>query len=264
MPPRKRLGQLLTEMKIVDEHQLQSALGHQKQWGGKLGAILVQKGFCREDQVVAALSQHLAMPAVRLRDVKVDPRAVKMVSKSVAERLHAPGQRPAVEVRLERRRLPAESPAVCRRRGMVLAGGAEHVADHAGGVLAGAHPFGEQAPTEGLHEAKVAVRGPHHGGHLFDQGGDLPGLLLQTHGLGVHGARGAHGERQDQRVEQGQAAGQDDVDLESTVGRDRPHEQQLDTSAHGGEGRETHDREAQRQAIRSRAGKNAHSLHDAP
>src|SRR5438105_2379912 len=88
MPPRKRLGQLLTEMKIVDEHQLQSALGHQKQWGGKLGAILVQKGFCREDQVVTALSQHLNMPAVRLADAKIDPRAVKMVSRSVAERLH--------------------------------------------------------------------------------------------------------------------------------------------------------------------------------
>ncbi|HWE23074.1 MAG TPA: hypothetical protein VG496_03955, partial [Myxococcales bacterium] len=88
MPPRKRLGQLLTELKIVDEHQLQSALGHQKQWGGKLGAILVQKGFCREDQVVDALSQHLNMPAVRLADVKIDPRAVKLVSRSVAERLH--------------------------------------------------------------------------------------------------------------------------------------------------------------------------------
>ena len=69
-------------------HQLQSALGHQKQWGGKLGAILVQKGFCREEQVVTALSEHLGMPAVRLSQVKVDPRAVKMVSKSVAERLH--------------------------------------------------------------------------------------------------------------------------------------------------------------------------------
>ena len=38
MPPRKRLGQLLTELGVIDEHQLQSALGHQKQWGGKLGA----------------------------------------------------------------------------------------------------------------------------------------------------------------------------------------------------------------------------------
>src|SRR5712664_3660183 len=88
MPPRKRLGQLLTELKVIDEHQLQSALGHQKQWGGKLGVILVQKGFCREDQMVSALSQHLGMPAVRLSDVKVDPRAAKTVSKSVAERLH--------------------------------------------------------------------------------------------------------------------------------------------------------------------------------
>src|SRR6267143_1579890 len=88
MPPRKRLGQLLTELKVIDEHQLQSALGHQKQWGGKLGVILVQKGFCREDQMVSALSQHLGMPAVRLSEVKIDPLAVKTVSRSVAERLH--------------------------------------------------------------------------------------------------------------------------------------------------------------------------------
>ncbi|HYR18821.1 MAG TPA: hypothetical protein VEQ15_04965 [Myxococcales bacterium] len=88
MPPRKRLGQLLTELKVIDEHQLQSALGHQKQWGGKLGVILVQKEFCREEQMISALSQHLGMPAVRLSEVKIDPRAVKTVSKSVAERLH--------------------------------------------------------------------------------------------------------------------------------------------------------------------------------
>src|SRR6266850_1363797 len=88
MPPRKRLGQLLTELKVIDEHQLQSALGHQKQWGGKLGVILVQKEFCREEQMISALSQHLGMPAVRLSEVKIDQRAVKTVSRSVAERLH--------------------------------------------------------------------------------------------------------------------------------------------------------------------------------
>src|SRR5579862_6163182 len=88
MPPRKRLGQLLTELGVVDEHQLQSALGHQKQWGGKLGAILVQKGFCKEPDVVTALSKHLGMPAVRLADAKIDPRAIKYVSKQIAEKLH--------------------------------------------------------------------------------------------------------------------------------------------------------------------------------
>src|SRR5260221_4021903 len=88
MPPRKRLGQLLTELGVVDEHQLQSALGHQKQWGGKLGAVLVQKGFCKEAEVVSALSKHLGMQAVKLADAKVDARAVKFVSKQIAEKLH--------------------------------------------------------------------------------------------------------------------------------------------------------------------------------
>jgi hypothetical protein len=88
MPPRKRLGQLLTELGVIDEHQLQSALGHQKQWGGKLGAVLVQKGFCKEPEVVVALSRHLGMPAVKLLEAKVDPRAVSFVSKQIAEKLH--------------------------------------------------------------------------------------------------------------------------------------------------------------------------------
>src|SRR5437870_12468637 len=87
MPPRKRLGQLLLELKAVDEHQLQSALGHQKQWGGKLGTIMVQKGFIREEEMVRVLSQHVGMPSVKLADVKVDPRAPKLISKQLAEKL---------------------------------------------------------------------------------------------------------------------------------------------------------------------------------
>src|SRR5207244_9579430 len=87
MPPRKRLGQLLLELNAVDEHQLQSALGHQKQWGGKLGTILVQKGFIREDEMVRVLSQHVGMPSVKLSDAKIDPRAPKLVSKQLAEKL---------------------------------------------------------------------------------------------------------------------------------------------------------------------------------
>jgi Type II secretion system (T2SS), protein E, N-terminal domain len=88
MPPRKRLGQLLTELKVIDEAQLQSALGHQKQWGGKIGAIVVEKGFCTESQLVNVLSQHLGIPTVKLVGSQIDPRAVKTVSRSVAERLH--------------------------------------------------------------------------------------------------------------------------------------------------------------------------------
>src|SRR2546428_8118471 len=88
MPPRKRLGELLTELGVIDEHQLQSALGHQKQWGGKLGGILVQKGFCSEEAMISALAKHLRMQSVRLAGLKIDPRAVNCVSKQVAEKLH--------------------------------------------------------------------------------------------------------------------------------------------------------------------------------
>src|SRR6267143_2136299 len=38
--------------------------------------------------MVAALAKHLGMPRVRLAEVKVDPRAVKYVSKQIAEKLH--------------------------------------------------------------------------------------------------------------------------------------------------------------------------------
>ncbi|MBS2024067.1 MAG: hypothetical protein JST92_16820, partial [Deltaproteobacteria bacterium] len=86
MPPKKPLGQLLTEERIVDEHQLQSALGHQKQWGGKLGAILVQKGFCKEADVVRVLAKHLGIPIVNLREARIDPRAVKLIARPVAEK----------------------------------------------------------------------------------------------------------------------------------------------------------------------------------
>src|SRR3954468_6372032 len=88
MPLRKRLGQVLTELGVIDEHQLQSALGHQKQWGGKIGAILVHKGFCNEDDVVDALARHLNMPRVRLAGLKPDARVIKCVSRQIAEKLH--------------------------------------------------------------------------------------------------------------------------------------------------------------------------------
>jgi len=86
MPPRKRLGALLIELGLIDEHQLNSALGHQKKWGGKLGDILVQEGLCREEQILHALSVHFNIPIVQLEGITVEPRVLKLVSKQVAEK----------------------------------------------------------------------------------------------------------------------------------------------------------------------------------
>ncbi len=57
MQLKKRLGEMLIEAGAIDATQLQSALGHQRKWGGKLGQALVDLKLATEAQIVTALSR---------------------------------------------------------------------------------------------------------------------------------------------------------------------------------------------------------------
>jgi hypothetical protein len=83
---RKRLGELLLERNLIDGDQLNSALAYQRQWGSRLGAALVTKGFISEGNLTRVLSESLQIPMVDLSKVNVDPRAVALVKRDVAER----------------------------------------------------------------------------------------------------------------------------------------------------------------------------------
>ena len=48
-PQRIRLGDLLVENKIISEAQLTSALESQKSTGRKLGKVLIEHGYVKED-----------------------------------------------------------------------------------------------------------------------------------------------------------------------------------------------------------------------
>jgi type IV pilus assembly protein PilB len=88
-PPRKRIGELLVEAGAIDEHQLRAALGHQRQWGGKLGQALVDLKLVTEAQIVAALSRKLGFEAVKLDDLTLTPEreaALKLVPGDVARK----------------------------------------------------------------------------------------------------------------------------------------------------------------------------------
>ena len=50
--PREYLGQVLLHYGKVDDNQLQEAREIQRTTGGKLGEVLVQKGFMTEDEVL--------------------------------------------------------------------------------------------------------------------------------------------------------------------------------------------------------------------
>jgi type IV pilus assembly protein PilB len=88
-PPRKRIGELLVEAGAIDEHQLRAALGHQRQWGGKLGQALVDLKLVTEPQIVAALSRKLGYEVAQLDGLELTEEreaALKLVPGDVARK----------------------------------------------------------------------------------------------------------------------------------------------------------------------------------
>ena len=75
MMTRKRIGELLIDVGALDPFQLESALAHQRRWGGRLGRAIVHLGFLHEDEVLSAIGTQLGVPYVTLWD-KVVPRDV--------------------------------------------------------------------------------------------------------------------------------------------------------------------------------------------
>ncbi|NJD56630.1 MAG: hypothetical protein FIA94_09540 [Nitrospirae bacterium] len=67
---RKRLGELLLEAGLIDHMQLNAALSHQRDWGGRVGAILVRKGFVTEKAMVAVIEKQMGMRCMPLEEFK--------------------------------------------------------------------------------------------------------------------------------------------------------------------------------------------------
>ncbi|HEB01972.1 MAG TPA: hypothetical protein ENI12_01935, partial [Nitrospirae bacterium] len=56
---KKRLGELLIEEGVINDLQLATALGDQKQWGGKIGEILLRLKMMSEEDLAYALQARL-------------------------------------------------------------------------------------------------------------------------------------------------------------------------------------------------------------
>jgi len=61
-----RLGDLLIKAGVVNDAQLNAALNEQRQWGGRLGTLLVRMGALSEDLLVKALSRQLNIPRAQI------------------------------------------------------------------------------------------------------------------------------------------------------------------------------------------------------
>ncbi len=79
MAPRKKLGEILLDEGLIDEVQLRSAIGHQKNWGGKLGSALLEMGFITEDVIRHVLEDQLKQRCLKESQLVPDPKALELM-----------------------------------------------------------------------------------------------------------------------------------------------------------------------------------------
>jgi len=80
-----RIGDILINAGFIKEEQLQEALAYQKVDKSKrLGAILVDYGYVTEAQLLAALSKRLNVPVLDLNDTAIDLEAAGKIPQNIA------------------------------------------------------------------------------------------------------------------------------------------------------------------------------------
>jgi type IV pilus assembly protein PilB len=83
---RTKIGELLVKSGLIDGEQLGAALEHQQQFGGKVGAILVEQLIVNEEQLADTLAEQKGLERVSLANFAVDRDAVAIVPERVARR----------------------------------------------------------------------------------------------------------------------------------------------------------------------------------
>ncbi len=84
--PSTPFGERLVSAGLLSRSELDGALQKQSAGGQRLGEILAELGLVDEQELLPLLAEQLGVPAVRLRDGLVDPVAVRLVPRAIAER----------------------------------------------------------------------------------------------------------------------------------------------------------------------------------
>jgi hypothetical protein len=77
---RRNIGEILIDEGLIDRDQLGSGVGEQRQWGGKLGEILVKKGFLRKEDLMRCLAIQQGIKTISISDISISPAALRSMS----------------------------------------------------------------------------------------------------------------------------------------------------------------------------------------
>ena len=86
MAEKKKLGDFLKESGLIDDFQLQTALSHQRNWGGKLGSILVELEFIREEELARVIAEKMGIPYVNLFEPEIPATSIMLIKADIAKK----------------------------------------------------------------------------------------------------------------------------------------------------------------------------------
>jgi type IV pilus assembly protein PilB len=81
-----QIGELLVKENFITTDQLEIALKHQRQNGGRLGSILIHLGFVEDDDITSLLSKKYGVPSINLAFFEIDPSVIKLIPIDVAQK----------------------------------------------------------------------------------------------------------------------------------------------------------------------------------
>jgi type IV pilus assembly protein PilB len=81
---KERIITALLQRKLVTADQMDEVLAVQRTKGGSIQEILIKRGMVNEDDLLAAVSQGLAIPPISLARMRLDPNLKALVSRDMA------------------------------------------------------------------------------------------------------------------------------------------------------------------------------------
>ncbi len=76
---KQQIGQLLRELKVVDDEQLSLALEEQKRTRERLGSVLIKMGFLTSEDLDYLLARQYNVPFISLEQYRIDPNVSQLI-----------------------------------------------------------------------------------------------------------------------------------------------------------------------------------------
>ncbi len=77
---KRKIGEILIEDGLLSKAHLEEALAYQKEKGGLIGRILIEKKFVDEEHLIGALGKQFKIPYLPLKNYAINPDMASMLN----------------------------------------------------------------------------------------------------------------------------------------------------------------------------------------